>query len=130
MFSSDMLSQIIRFYGNAMQGMMGAFLEKNVQTFMQIQQRLQEQSRNAMLNPDAWTDFVKMQGPTIQGLMTNYLEQSASAFMDMQQQLQQQTRNLFSGFPFPNFGATASRPAQETEKAPPERGKDGNEKKG
>jgi hypothetical protein len=50
--------------------------------------------------------------------------------MDMQQQLQHQTRNLFSGFPFPNFGATPSRPAQETEKAPPERGKDGNEKKG
>ena len=33
MFSSDMLSQIIRFYGNAMQGMMGNFLEKNVATF-------------------------------------------------------------------------------------------------
>jgi polyhydroxyalkanoate synthesis repressor PhaR len=100
MFSSDMLSQIIRFYGNAMQGMMGAFLEKNIQTFMQIQQRLQEQSRNAMLNPEAWTDFVKMQGPTIQGLMTNYLEQSASAFLQMQQQLQQQTRDLFSRMPF------------------------------
>src|SRR6187401_3217744 len=60
MFSSDMLSQIIRFYGNAMQGMMGSYLEKNIQTFIQIQQRLQEQSRgvyggNAMLNPEAWT---------------------------------------------------------------------------
>lgn len=108
MFSSDMLSQIIRFYGNAMQGMMGTFLEKNIQTFMQIQQRLQEQSRgvlgtNAMLNPDAWTDFVKMQGPAIQGLMTNYLEQSATAFLQMQQQLQQQTRDLFSRMPFGGF---------------------------
>ena len=108
MFSSDMLSQIIRFYGNAMQGMMGAFLEKNIQTFMQIQQRLQEQSRgvygaNAMLNPDAWSEFVKMQGPAIQGLMTNYLEQSASAFLQMQQQLQQQTRDLFSRMPFGNY---------------------------
>ncbi len=103
MFSSDMLSQIIRFNGNAMQGMMGAFLEKNIQTFMQIQQRLQEQSRNAMLNPEAWTDFVKMQGPTIQGFMTNYLEQSASAFLQMQQQLQQQTRDLFSRMPFGNY---------------------------
>ena len=34
MFSSDMLSQIIRFYGNAMQGMMGSYLEKNIQTFV------------------------------------------------------------------------------------------------
>lgn len=108
MFSSDMLSQIIRFYGNAMQGMMGAFLEKNIQTFMQIQQRLQEQSRgvygaNSMLNPEAWTEFVKMQGPAIQGLMTNYLEQSANAFLQMQQQLQQQTRDLFSRMPFGNY---------------------------
>lgn len=109
MFSSDMLSQIIRFYGNAMQGMMGTFLEKNIQTFMQIQQRLQEQSRgvlgaNAMLNPEAWAEFVKMQGPAIQGLMTNYLEQSANAFLQMQNQLQQQTKDLFSRMPFAGFG--------------------------
>jgi polyhydroxyalkanoate synthesis repressor PhaR len=122
MFSSDMLSQIIRFYGNAMQGMMGAFLEKNIQTFMQIQQRLQEQSRgvygtNAMLNPDAWSEFVKMQGPAIQGLMTNYLEQSASAFLQMQQQLQQQTRDLFSRMPFSAYGANPfSSAANGTEK--------------
>src|SRR3954454_19851350 len=81
MFSSDMLSQIIRFYGNAMQGMMGNYLEKNIQTFIEIQKRLQEQSRqvlgqNPMLNSDAWSDFVKMQGPAIQGLMGRYLEQS------------------------------------------------------
>jgi polyhydroxyalkanoate synthesis repressor PhaR len=109
MFSSDMLSQIIRFYGHAMQGMMGTFLEKNIQTFMQIQQRLQEQSRgvlgaNAMLSPDAWTEFVKMQGPAMQGLMTNYLDQSASAFLQMQNQLQQQTKDLFSRMPFGGFG--------------------------
>jgi polyhydroxyalkanoate synthesis repressor PhaR len=108
MFSSDMLSQIIRFYGNAMQGMMGNYLEKNIQTFIEIQRRLQEQSlgklgENPMLNPDAWNQFVKMQGPAIQGLMTGYLEQSAQAFLDMQQQLQKQARNLFGAFQFPNF---------------------------
>jgi len=105
MFSSDVLSHIIRFYGNAMQGMMKTFLEKNIQTFMQMQQRMQEQSRgalnpNTMLNPEAWAEFVKMQGPAMQGLMTNYLEQSASAFLQMQNQLQQQTRDLFSRMPF------------------------------
>lgn len=111
MFSSDMLSQIIRFYGNAMQGMMGTYLEKNIQTFIETQKRLQEQSRqvygqNPMLGSEAWSEFVRMQGPAIQGLMTSYLERSASAFMDMQQQLQQQTRNLFTGFPFAGFTAT------------------------
>jgi polyhydroxyalkanoate synthesis repressor PhaR len=34
MFSSSMLSQIIRFYGHAMQGMMGTYLEKNIQAFI------------------------------------------------------------------------------------------------
>jgi polyhydroxyalkanoate synthesis repressor PhaR len=108
MFSSDMLSQIIRFYGNAMQGMMGTYLEKNIQTFMEIQRRLQEQSLgkfsdNPMLNSESWGQFVKMQGPAIQGLMTSYLEQSAQAFLEMQQQLQKQARNLFGAFPFPGF---------------------------
>ena len=112
MFSCDMLSQIIRFYGNAMQGMMGNYLEKNIHTFIEIQKRLQDQSRqmygqNPMLNSEAWGEFVKMQGPAIQGLMGSYLEQSANAFMEMQQQLQQQTRNLFGNFPFPNFGGAA-----------------------
>lgn len=121
MFSSDMLSQIIRFYGNAMQGMMGNYLEKNISTFIDIQKRLQDQStqmygKNPMLNSDAWSEFVKMQGPAIQGLMGSYLEQSASAFMDMQQQLQQQTRNLFSTFPFPGFpGAAGAKDADKPE---------------
>ena len=124
MFSSDMLSQIIRFYGNAMQGMMGSYLEKNIHTFIEMQKRLQDQSRqlfgqNPMLTSDAWSEFVKMQGPAIQGLMSRYLEQSASAFMEMQQQMQQQSRNLFGSFQFPNFGGTAStgdKPPQEPDK--------------
>ena len=119
MFSSDMLSQIIRFYGNAMQGMMGNYLEKNIHTFIQIQKRLQDQSRqmygqNPMLNSQAWNDFVKMQGPAIQGLMGHYLEQSANAFLEMQQQLQQQTRNLFGNFPFPNFTGGGARQTSDT----------------
>ena len=124
MFSSDMLSQIIRFYGNAMQGMMGSYLEKNIHTFIEIQKRLQDQSRqvygeNPMLNADAWSEFIKMQGPAIQGLMGRYLEQSAHAFLEMQQQLQTQTRNLFGNFPFPNFTGTAK----------PEPGKGGDDPK-
>jgi polyhydroxyalkanoate synthesis repressor PhaR len=115
MFSSDMLSQIIRFYGNAMQGMMGSYLEKNIHTFIEIQKRLQDQSRqvygeNPMLSADAWSEFIKMQGPAIQGLMGHYLEQSANAFMEMQQQLQQQTRNLFSTFPFADLSGGGRQP--------------------
>ena len=137
MFSSDMLSQIIRFYGNAMQGMMGSYLEKNIQTFIEMQKRLQDQSRqvygeNPMLNADAWGEFIKMQGPAMQGLMGRYLEQSANAFMDMQQQLQQQTRNLFGNFPFPNFTGGAPRQSGESKSPGPsahDSGKSEDEKK-
>jgi polyhydroxyalkanoate synthesis repressor PhaR len=110
MFSCDMLSHIIRFYGNAMQGMMGSYLEKNIQTFMEIQRKLQEQSMGKFADgqlpgAEAWSQFVKMQGPAVQGLMSSYLEQSANTFVEMQQQLQKQARSMFSAFPFPGFGA-------------------------
>ena len=124
MFSSDMLSQIIRFYGNAMQGMMGNYLEKNIHTFVEIQKKLQAQSGallgggTAMPNAEAWSEFLKMQGPAIQGLMGSYLEQSANAFLEMQQQMQKQSRNLFGNFPFPNFAAN-------NPFAPPRDGADG-----
>jgi len=125
MFSSDMLAKIIRFYGNAMQGMMGNYLEKNIQTFIEIQKKLQEQSSAIYggaqapgLNPDAWGEFLKMQGPGIQGMMSSYLEQSASAFLEMQKQMQKQTRNLFGAFPFPNFAAgNPFTPAQNSDTA-------------
>src|SRR6478609_3672281 len=46
MFSSDMLSQIIRFYGTAIQGMMSRYLEQSASAFMDMQQQLQQQTRN------------------------------------------------------------------------------------
>ncbi|MSQ60157.1 MAG: polyhydroxyalkanoate synthesis repressor PhaR [Betaproteobacteria bacterium] len=116
-FSSDFLAQIIRFYGNAMQGMMGSFLEKNIHTFLDVQTKLREQSAGKLgesLNAEAWGQFLQMQGPAIQGLMSNYLERSAQTFVDMQQQWQRQTQNLFSTFPFPGFpsppGSDGSKP--------------------
>ena len=106
-FSSQMLYQIIQFYGNAFQQMMGNYLEKNIQTFIEIQQKLQGGSgttssngNNPMFDPNSYSQFVNMQGPAIQGLMTNYLEQSAKAFVDMQQQMQQQATTMFGSFPF------------------------------
>src|SRR6266566_1918286 len=45
MFSSEMLSQMIRFYGNALQGIMGNYMEQNAKLFMDMQQRMQDQTR-------------------------------------------------------------------------------------
>ena len=109
MFTSPMLSRMIRFYGNAMQGMMGTYLEKNIQTFVEIQEKMQEQSRGLVASkgfaPEMWTQFLNGQAPMIQSMMGNYLEQSKNMFMQMQDQMQNQTRSMFTGaFPFAASG--------------------------
>ena len=43
-FTEQVLANIIRFYGHAMQDFMGAYLEKNVQIFMDLQHKMAEQS--------------------------------------------------------------------------------------
>ena len=108
MFSSDVLAQFIRSYGNAMQGMLGAYLERNMQLFGEIQKSLREQSQKvygepAKFNEDLWKQFMSFQGPAMQSLISAYLEQSRNVFMQMQEQLQNQTRTMFSGFTFPGF---------------------------
>ena len=45
MFSSDMLAQIIRFYGHAMQGMMGEYVEQSKKLFAQMQEQMTEQTK-------------------------------------------------------------------------------------
>ena len=71
-----MLANIIRFYGHAMQGFMGTYLEKNVQTFMDMQTQLAERSK----------DLTHL--PIMSNLMGSYAEQSQHVFVEMQEQMQ------------------------------------------
>jgi polyhydroxyalkanoate synthesis repressor PhaR len=107
MFSSSALSQIIRYYGHTMQGMMGSYLEKNIQVFIDIQNKLAENSKGLMeeksFSPEMWTQFMSVQGPMMQGMMSNYIEQSKSLFIQMQEQMQNQSKNMFGAFPFPGM---------------------------
>jgi polyhydroxyalkanoate synthesis repressor PhaR len=100
-FSAAMLSQIIRFYGHAMQGMMGTYLEKNLQIFTDMQARLAEQGlQNPVVQtPEMWAQFLSGQAPVVQGLMGNYLEQSRKMFTQMQEQMAKQAGTLFPGIP-------------------------------
>ncbi|MFZ2990301.1 polyhydroxyalkanoate synthesis repressor PhaR [Ideonella sp.] len=105
MFTSRMLAQIIRFYGHAMQGVMGTYLEKNLQSFVDVQSRFTDQARGLYdpkaFTPEMWTQFMSGQTPVMQGVMGNYLEQSKALFAQMQEQMQKQTGSLFPGFPVP-----------------------------
>ncbi len=100
-FSSQMLSQIIRFYGNSMQGLMGNYLEKTMQSFVDIHHKLGDQSKGlgAGSTPEAWSQMLNIQNPLMQGLMGNYMEQSKDLFVKMQEQMQG-SQNLFGNFPF------------------------------
>jgi polyhydroxyalkanoate synthesis repressor PhaR len=108
MFTSDLLSHMIRFYGNAMQGMMGKYLENNIKAFTDMQLKLQDQARsiygeNSPISQDLWAQFLNFQGPAMQSMMGAYMEQSKKMLTQMQEQVESQTRNLFSGFQFPNY---------------------------
>jgi polyhydroxyalkanoate synthesis repressor PhaR len=68
MFTTPVLSNIIRFYGHTMQGLMGGYLEKNMQALME------------------------MQAPMVQGVMGN------NVFQQMQEQMQKQTEQFLGTF--------------------------------
>ena len=96
MFTEQVLANIIRFYGHAMQGFMGSYLEKNVQHMMELQTKLAEQTKG--LSPEMWTQMMSSQAPLMQGVMGTYMEQSKLMFTQMQEQLQKQGEQMLSNF--------------------------------
>ena len=104
MFSTDMLANIIRYYGHAMQGLMGSYLERSIITFHEAQKRFQAQASTLYgevprVPAEAWTQFMS-QGQQIPNVMGGYLEKGAKAVIDMQEELRSQALKLFSGFPY------------------------------
>ena len=85
MFSEVALANIIRFYGHAMQGFMGNYLEKNVQTFIDLQMQMADQSKH--LSPELWAQVMTTQSPVLKGLMGSYTEQSQEMLTQMQKQM-------------------------------------------
>jgi len=104
MFNTQMLAQIIRFYGHAMQGVMGSYLEKNLQALAELQGRFSDPAKGlydaSALTPEGWAKFVSGQAPMMQNLMGSYLEQSKKLFEQMQEQMSKPGESLF---PIPGF---------------------------
>ena len=93
MFSEAALANIIRFYGHAMQGFMGSYLEKNVQAFTDLQTQMAEQSKT--FTPEMWTQFMNMPIP---GVMGNFTNGSKTVFETMQEQMQKNTEQMLGAF--------------------------------
>ena len=150
MFSSDMLSNIIRYYGHSMQGLMGSYLERSIGAFHEAQRKFQEQTKSLYgtlggagiaqsiapnlgslakavpaLDPEAWTK-VMQGGPTaVPGMMGEYLEKSASNVIGMQEELRKQAMQMFSTFPYNPLAtagdnAAAAKNAGDADHAPSE----------
>ncbi|MDR2365917.1 MAG: polyhydroxyalkanoate synthesis repressor PhaR [Zoogloeaceae bacterium] len=103
-FSSELLSLMIRLYGNAMRGVLGKYLENTIRSFIDFQHKLQEQSRavfgenpSPQMSPDFWAQFVNLQQPVMQSMISAYMEQSQKMFQQMQEQIQSQARHMLSG---------------------------------
>ena len=122
MFSTDMLANIIRYYGHAMQGLMGSYLERSIHAFHEAQKRFQEQASTLYgevpkVPAEAWAQLVPG-APQIPNVMGGYIEKGAQAVIDMQDELRRQALKLFSGFPYPNAAdAPATKPAPKAKAA-------------
>jgi polyhydroxyalkanoate synthesis repressor PhaR len=100
MFSTDMLSNIIRYYGHTMQGLMGSYLERSIHAFHEAQKRFQEQAQTI------YGELPKVPTEVPNLMMGGYLEKGAKAVVDMQDELRNQALKLFSGFPYSAPGET------------------------
>ncbi len=70
--SADFLSSIIRFYGDAMQGFMGNYLEKSLETFLEQQELIRKQ-------------FTSMIEKTPFSVMNDMNERNLDMWRDMQE---------------------------------------------
>ncbi len=95
MLSEQVLANLIRFYGHAMQGLVGGYLEKNMQMFTDLQERMRGQSQ--ALSPEAWQQMLAPAGtPLMTELMSNYTEQTQNALKAMQEQMQKQGEQMWA----------------------------------
>ena len=92
MFNEQVLASFIRLYGQAMQGFMAPYLEKNIEAFAEMQSKMMEQARG--MSPESWARLMNMKAPGMPGMMGNYFDQSNKMFSQMQDQLQRQTDQM------------------------------------
>jgi polyhydroxyalkanoate synthesis repressor PhaR len=88
MFSTDMLQQLIRFYGQALQAPMQDLMARNLQAVADMQKQFA--MGGMAFSPEQWSQFLQGQAaslPAMQGLMGGYLEQSKALFQQMQEQM-------------------------------------------
>ncbi len=83
-FSSELLSQVIRFYGDSLQGFMGSYLEKSLQVFLEQQQQFRSQLTNIM-GQTPWSmlnDLTERNMDSWKSLQQGFLSAAATSMRD------------------------------------------------
>ncbi|MFA0923686.1 polyhydroxyalkanoate synthesis repressor PhaR [Xanthomonas fragariae] len=94
MLSTQLLSQIIRFYGDSLQGFMGNYLERSMQVFLDQQQQFRQQMGNLL-------------GQTPWAMMNQLTERNLELWQEFQ-------RNFGAGFGRPGSPGTPPTPPAST----------------
>jgi polyhydroxyalkanoate synthesis repressor PhaR len=100
-FTSEVLAHIIRFYGDTLQGMMGNYLEKSLQAFVDQQHLFREQMRTLI-------------GKNPLAMMTELVEHNLSLWKSVNEQFQQKSAS--GGEPGPALPPDAPAPVVERER--------------
>ena len=90
MLSTQLLSQIIRFYGDSLQGFMGNYLERSMQVFLEQQQQFRQQMGNLL-------------GQTPWAMMNQLTERN----LELWQEFQRSFSPGFGARPAPGAGSSA-----------------------
>jgi polyhydroxyalkanoate synthesis regulator protein len=88
MFTTKLLSQIIRFYGDSLQGFMGGYLERSLQVFLDQQQQFRSQLNN-MLGQGPWSmlnDLTERNMDVWKSLQQGFLTAAANSVRGAQEQ--------------------------------------------
>jgi polyhydroxyalkanoate synthesis repressor PhaR len=91
MLSPQLLSQIIRFYGDSLQGFMGPYLERSLQVFLDQQTQFRSQLNNLM-GQTPWT------------MLNDLTERNMAAFQAMQRGLMDTASKVMPTPPAGNRG--------------------------
>lgn len=102
LFSTQSLMQMIRFYGNSLQGMMSPFLEQNINQFIDLQNQyvVHCQKIGGLSSPESWLSFINNRS---QNELMNPMQFFTNAGAQFWEQIQSQSPKMMSGFPFKSF---------------------------
>jgi polyhydroxyalkanoate synthesis repressor PhaR len=102
LFSTQSLTQMIRFYGNSLQGMMAPFLEQNLNQFIEVQNQYVAhcQKIGSISSPESWSSFLNN---TSSPQFVNPMSYFMNAGTQFWEQIQSQTPSIIPSFPFKPF---------------------------